>query len=139
MRPIKSFELPQSMITAIGTQWLGKYVVHELDAREFVQCQSSATSFMIEDYATQNRGKPENEQLQWDGIIPEDVMRKFIVCKSTVKDGIELNPVEHLPSKLYDALAMISLPANIISPQEFKTLFLSSATSNPAILQPKST
>ncbi|MFA5307144.1 MAG: hypothetical protein WC365_06885 [Candidatus Babeliales bacterium] len=139
MRPIKTFQMPQSIVDTAGTAWAGVYIVHELDAREYLQAQSSATSFMIEETVKDNKSKPEAEQVRWNGVIPEDVMMVHIVCKSVTKDGVQLDPKVAVPSKIWEALSWHSLPANTISKDEFEALFLSSATSSPATSQPKST
>ncbi|MFA5307005.1 MAG: hypothetical protein WC365_06170 [Candidatus Babeliales bacterium] len=139
MRAIETFRMPDSIIKTVGKQWDGLYTVHELDAREYLQAQSSATSLMIEEYALQNKDKPECEQLKWNGIIPEDIMTLHIVCKSVTLNGIELSPKFPPPSKIYEPLSWKALPVNTISKNEFEALFLSSATNNPATSQPKST
>ena len=131
--------MPQSIVDSVGTAWAGVYVVHELDAREYLQAQSSATSFMIEETVNQNKSKPEAEQTQWDGVIPQDVMMVHIVCKSVTHDGTQLDPKVAIPGKIWEPLSWHSLPANTISKEEFEALFLSSPKKDPATSQPKST
>jgi hypothetical protein len=131
--------MPQSIVKAVGKQWDGQYIIHELNAREYLQAQSAATSFMIQEYLIENTGKPENEQDKWNGIIPEDVMTLHIVCKSVTLNGIQLDPKIPPPAKIYEPLAWKTLPANTISKDEFEALFLSSQPNNHAQSQSKST
>jgi Cdc6-like AAA superfamily ATPase len=126
MRPIETFRMPKSIIDVVGKQWDGEYVVHELNAREYLQAQSKATSFMIEETAQLNKNLPEAEQTKWNGIIPEDVMTLHIVCKSVTLNGVELDPKTSLPSKIWETLSWKSLPTNTTSKDEFEALFLSS-------------
>jgi len=125
----ETFNLPESVAKSIGEEWAGAYVVHELDAREYIQMQSEATSFMVEE-VTRLHGKPvEKGEQVWDGVIPPDVMNKFLVCKSVTHDGKPLDPRGHIPSKLYEILSWKSLPINSLSGEEYNQLFLSSSAS----------
>ena len=139
MKPIKTFQLPDSIVQAIGKEWAGAYTVHELNAREYVQALSEATSFMVEECAKQNADKPEEERTQWNGVISEDVMRVFLVCKSVTLNGRQLDPRIDLPAKLYEPLSLMVLPLNTLSMDEFKTLFLSSSITKSATSPPSST
>lgn len=132
MIPKETFKLPQSVVEALGEQYAGEYVVHELDACEYIQAQTEATSFMAAKFAAENMGKPEAEQTQWNGIIPEDVMLKFIVCKSVTHNGKPIDPSMHMPAKLWEILSWKSRPLNTLSAAEFKTLFLSSQANSNA-------
>lgn len=130
MRLVETFQLPQSILDKTGNYFKGDICIHELDAREYIQANTEASMFMIKEYETLNSNLPEDKKMEWDGVIPSDVMTKFLVIKSVTINGTPLDPKGHVPTKLWMILAAKSLPYNDLTPTEFKTVFLSSSTSN---------
>lgn len=116
MKLVESFVLPQSFVEAVGKEWEGTYEVYALNAREYLKMQSDATSFMVEETKKSN--------MEWDGVVPNDVINLFLVCYSVKFGGEQLNPRSELPGKLYEVLSIKALPHNTISKGEFEALFL---------------
>ncbi len=116
---LKRFNVSEEML---GKEWAGLYVIYQLDARDYLHVMDDAIRYC------QSLGGAE-----WDGQVPNSEVMLRIVCKSTTHDGKVLDPALPIPSKLYEALAGISIPANTLTQKESQSLFLVSSTASPAL------
>ncbi|MCW3994925.1 MAG: hypothetical protein NWE98_02095 [Candidatus Bathyarchaeota archaeon] len=118
MRPIKTVEIPESLV---GEEWAGRYVVNELNAVEYLQTIDYASRFCRDNIK------------DWDGKIPPQILQIAVVALSVKKeepkdDLTDLYLPIDMPSKLYEIFSAISLPVNTLSTEEYRSLFLESKT-----------
>jgi hypothetical protein len=118
MKPVKTFSLPQQIVKQIGKEWDGKFTVHLLNAREYLE--------VGEDLIAETRSKNPS----WNGELPETELRYRLVCKAVTFNDKSINPETEIPSKLYEILQVEALPINTLSRQEVTDLFLPSPKAN---------
>jgi hypothetical protein len=108
MEPYQTITLPEKLIEQLGPQFKGTYTIHILNAKEYLQTAEELTLKKRQELQAINE--------TFNGQISEVALRTAIVYKSVTKDGQPLP--EDIPSKLYEILAYVAIPLNMLNQDE---------------------
>jgi hypothetical protein len=108
MKPYQTLTLPDKLVEQFGPQFKGTYTVHLLNAKEYLQT--------AEELTLKKRQELQKQDEVFNGQISEIELRTAIVYKAVTKDD---NPLpEDIPSKLYEILAYVAIPLNMLNQDE---------------------
>lgn len=112
MKAYKTFVPPTSLLAQLGEEWSGTYTIHVLTAKEYLN--------VAEELTQKKRLESQAKNKVWVGEITETELRSAVIYRAVTKDGAALTA--DLPSKLFEILAFIAVPLNMITQSEGQEL-----------------
>jgi hypothetical protein len=110
MKQAQTFTLTPELAAqyGFGQEHQGTYIINQLNAKEYLQAAEELTQ--------QKRLESQTQGETFKGQLNETDLRNAIFYKTVTKDGQPL--AQDIPSKLYEILAFVAIPLNMLSQDE---------------------